>query len=67
MTERSREWIENVSRERIDKETKGVEKTICLSLLLSFLTALRYSTEDMSSQLNSTVKCCSTHKRKIKG
>ena len=53
--------------ERKEKDTKGnydLKKggrniTTCLCLLFSFLKALRYSSEDMSSRLESAVKGCS--------
>ena len=56
------------SRERIEKkETKDdILKrrrrniTTCLCLLFSFIKALRYSSEDTSSQLDSAVKRCSS-------
>ena len=60
---------ERIEIERKDKETKGSwddnlkrrrrNITTCLCLLFSFLKALRYS-EDMSSRLDSAVKCCSS-------
>ena len=53
--------------ERKEKDTKGnydLKKrsrniTTCLYLLFSFLKALQYSSEDLSSQLESAVKGCS--------
>ena len=74
MRKGKRERIEKGSRERIEierkeKETKGNSDddlrrrrrniTTCLCLLSSFLKALRYSSEDLSSRLDSAVKRCS--------
>ena len=56
----SRERIE-IAIERKEKETKrSWNIATCLCLLFSFLKALRYSSEDTSSRLDSTVKRCSS-------
>ena len=75
MRKRRRERIERGSRERIEIERKEKETkwssddnlkrrrrniTTCLCLLFSFLKALWYSSEDMSSRLDSAVKRCSS-------
>ena len=65
----SRERMIEIQRK--EKETKGNcdtnlkrrrrrNITTCLCLLFSFLEALRYSSEDMSSRLDSAVKRCSS-------
>ena len=61
---------ERIEIERKEKETKGSlddnlkrrrrNIATCLCLLLSFLKALRYSSEDMSSLLDSALKRCSS-------
>ena len=74
MRKGKRERIEKGSRkgieqERKEKETKGScddnlkrNITTCLCLF-NFLKALRYSSKDMSSRLDSAVKCCTVMQR----